>query len=127
MVTADFFAGSEARAAEERAAADLGALVESEQGTVLLLARLELTPWSPWFDDLPGRGNLRDGRNGIGVVPTTRGAMFLPGLPLDHILHSAGLSITRLRAIPSNWSDHLPLTAMSYSIKRGAEKISASR
>lgn len=101
---------SEVMAAERNVQlADLGTLVAGERGRVALLGRLELTPWSPWFADLLARSSLRDGRTGFGVVATSRGAMFLPGLPLDHLLVSSGISVAGVRALPVAWSERRPL------------------
>lgn len=84
------------------AVAELAATVE---GPVIVAGDLNITPWSPYFRDLLDHGNLRDSMRGFGIQPTWGWA----GIPIDHALCSADVTIVDRRVGPPIGSDHLPL------------------
>lgn len=68
------------------------------------------TPWSWGFRNLLSVGELRNSQIGFGVQPTfaaTSNPLFR--VPIDHLLHSEGLTV-RLRSLgPNMGSDHFPI------------------
>ncbi len=70
----------------------------------LVLGDLNITPWSPFFRDLLRKGNLLNSQVGFGIQPSWLGV-----LPIDHLLHSADISIHERRIGARFGSDHRPL------------------
>lgn len=70
----------------------------------LLVGDLNITPWSPYFRDLLQIGKLRNSQIGFGIQPS-----WLAAIPIDHLLHSADISILDRRIGPDVGSDHRPL------------------
>ena len=87
----------------------LAALARSLEGPVLLLADLNVTAFSPAFDDLLARSRLADCSAGRGWHPTWP-ALFPPAwLQIDHCLHSVDVAVDHVRTGPWNGSDHYPV------------------
>jgi len=85
-------------------------LLNSFEGSKVLVGDLNTTMWSPYFMDLIRNSGLRDARMGYGLCTTW--PMPLPSflrLPIDHCLVSDDLRVTRLQIGPNIGSDHRPL------------------
>ncbi len=77
---------------------------------VILVGDLNVTPWSPWFDDFLKHSELRNGSSGKGLQPTWyRWKLFPFGLIIDHGLHSADIVCTERRVLGDTGSDHRPV------------------
>lgn len=75
-------------------------------GPVMLMGDLNITGWSPYFDDLLEASNLRDTRHGFGVQGTWAPFNFVPRLPIDHVLASEQFVVDIHRVGPDIGSDH---------------------
>lgn len=76
----------------------------------LVLGDLNLTPWSPLFDDFLASSGLRNSAAGQGLQPTWyRWSWFPFGLVLDHGLHSDHIRCDQRTILPANGSDHRAL------------------
>ena len=74
---------------------------------VILLGDLNLTPWSPLFEDFLALTGLQNAAKGRGLQPTWyRWPAFPFGLLLDHGLHSRDLRCDRRAILAANGSDH---------------------
>jgi endonuclease/exonuclease/phosphatase (EEP) superfamily protein YafD len=84
----------------------------SETGEVVVVGDLNVSPWSPYFQDLLRDGKLRDSRRGFDLQPTW--PTFCPPLmtPIDHVLTSGGLAVSGRRTGPNIGSDHRPIVAV---------------
>lgn len=82
---------------------------------VLVAGDLNITMWSPHFDDLLEQTGLSETRDGYGVQPTfpaSRWGLDLPWplrVPLDHVLASEEWTVLGCKTGPNVGSDHLPL------------------
>ena len=89
------------------------AAVASEVSRPLLVAGdLNTSMSTRSYRDFAARTGLRNGRAGRGWLGTWPAEA--PGwlrIPLDHVLHSEGVSVDGLEVLPSNGSDHLALLA----------------
>lgn len=74
----------------------------------IVLGDLNATPWSRPFRAFIAATSWQSSQDGFGYQPTWRAA---PGLaiPIDHLLHSPKLGVTRRKLGPDLGSDHLPL------------------
>ncbi len=76
----------------------------------LVLGDLNLTPWSPLFDDFLTSSGLRNSAAGRGLEPTWyRWSAFPFGLVLDHGLHTDDIRCDQRTILPANGSDHRAL------------------
>lgn len=89
--------------------ADLAAYAASLPGPRLVCGDYNLSPWSPFFDDLLQDSGLRDARQGFGLQTTWPAGSLPLRVPLDHCLASPEISIHDFRAGPDVGSDHLPI------------------
>lgn len=76
---------------------------------LLLLGDLNLSPWSPWFDQLLTDSGLQDSANGRGIQPTWPTGWPLLWIPIDHALFSEGIQIQRRSVGAGFGSDHYPV------------------
>lgn len=94
---------------------DLGRYVSGLADPVLVAGDLNITMWSPHFDNLLEQTGLLETRNGYGVEPTfpaSRWGLDLPWplrVPLDHVLASEEWAVLSCKTGPHVGSDHLPL------------------
>ena len=97
--------GSRANASERnahlQAAAEKLAQLPSPK---LFVGDLNITPWSPYFDDLLEVGQLENSQRGFGVQGT-----WFSQLPIDHVLHSNDVLVVDRRVGARFGSDHRPL------------------
>ena len=89
--------------------ADMHPIVQNSSSPVLVLGDLNVTPWSSHFHELLETTGLRDCSKGRGVQPTwpTFFPIFL--IPIDHCLHSTGITILDMQRGPAVGSDHYPV------------------
>jgi endonuclease/exonuclease/phosphatase (EEP) superfamily protein YafD len=86
------------------------ALLADEPGPVILAGDLNCTPWSPHFRRMLAKTGLRDSRNGFGMGASWPTLFPAPcRIPIDHVLHSAGLTVKARRLGPDGGSDHRPV------------------
>ncbi|WP_164103423.1 endonuclease/exonuclease/phosphatase family protein [Candidatus Laterigemmans baculatus] len=94
---------------------ELAQYVGGRAEPVLVAGDLNITMWSPHFDELVEQADLSDTRDGFGLHPTfpaSRWGLDLPWplrVPLDHVLATEEWTTLSCRAGPNVGSDHLPL------------------
>jgi endonuclease/exonuclease/phosphatase (EEP) superfamily protein YafD len=99
-------------ASRNRQMAEAAKIAQAGTGPFALVGDLNVTPWSPHFQDLLRDGGLKEGRLGQGVMPTWPVDGWLPALvPIDHILVSPGITVTQMVRGGHTGSDHLPVVA----------------
>lgn len=81
----------------------------SERPTILM-GDLNIALWSPYYRDFVGKSGLGNARRGMGVAGTWPPNSLL-GVPIDHLLHSDGITATSFRVLDPIGSDHLPVMA----------------
>ena len=76
----------------------------------IVIGDLNITPWSPHYAALEqaGLANAARGRGYTATWPAMLGPL---GIPIDHVLLSAGLHAQQVRSGASFGSDHLPIVA----------------
>ena len=79
------------------------------QGPVMLIGDLNLSTWSPYFDDLIKTSGLKDSRKGFGIQATWPVKFPLLRIPIDHCLVSPSVSISNWARGPDIGSDHFPI------------------
>ncbi len=79
----------------------------------IVLGDLNVTLYSPAFEDFVERAGLTDSRQGFGRLPTWNPPLELPGrwLDIDHILVRPGIAVLDRWVGPDIGSDHLPVSA----------------
>jgi endonuclease/exonuclease/phosphatase (EEP) superfamily protein YafD len=88
---------------------NIGEIVSMLQGKVVLLGDFNASLWCPRFKQLETTVQLRNARQGFGILPTWP-AFFPPAMiPIDHALVSKEISVLDIRTGPRIGSDHLPL------------------
>lgn len=80
-------------------------------GPYLVAGDLNLTPYSPYFDDLTADAGVQSVRQGHGILPTYPTFLPLAGIPIDHILHSPQFRVRSVRRITLRGSDHHGISA----------------
>jgi endonuclease/exonuclease/phosphatase (EEP) superfamily protein YafD len=96
-------------AARNRQLQEVAAFLADNSGPLILLGDLNSSPWSPVFKDLIESAGLQNSMQGFGIQPTWPSFIPLLWTPLDHLLHSAELSVIDRRIGPDVGSDHFPL------------------
>jgi endonuclease/exonuclease/phosphatase (EEP) superfamily protein YafD len=89
----------------------IAAEVRSRSGTIILAGDMNTTPWSPYYKRSLGKMQLFNARRGFGVLPTWIVIHPFFAIPIDHILLSQNIRVTRLHSGAPVGSDHLPLVA----------------
>jgi endonuclease/exonuclease/phosphatase (EEP) superfamily protein YafD len=77
----------------------------------ILAGDFNRTPWSRTFCCLLIDGRLEHGRLGRGYMSTWPAGVPFMRLPIDHVLVTEDLAITRFRRFPPGGSDHNPILA----------------
>ncbi len=93
-------------------------MVQSATAPVLLLGDLNITPWSPHFKHLLAESGLKDSSQGRGVQPTWPTGHYLFMIPIDHCLHTDGITIADKQVGPYIGSDHYPVI-VDFSLEAG--------
>lgn len=81
----------------------------ARQPRLLVLGDLNVTPWSPYFEDLLAASGLRDSGDGLGIHPSWPAGWPPLWIPIDHALFSEGIRIQKRKIGPAIGSDHYPL------------------
>ncbi len=89
--------------------AELGQVVNVQEGSVMVLGDLNITSWFPFFRDLLRQTGLRDSRNGFGLQPTWPAGFPLFWVPIDHCLVSSRVVVHHRQTGPDIVSDHYPV------------------
>lgn len=99
------------RAGAAQQARMLDALAARVRGgaPLVLAGDLNAAPWSRPFARFLAATGLRDTRAGFGVQATFPASSWLLRIPLDHVLVSPGIGVTRRRVERDVGSDHLPV------------------
>jgi len=92
-----------------RQLADLAALVRAEPGPTIVLGDLNVSPWSPYFQDFLTATRLIDSRRAFGIQATWPANAPPLGIPIDHCLVSRELAVNARMVGPRVGSDHLPI------------------
>src|SRR5690606_33163560 len=87
----------------------LAALVARIDGPLVVAGDFNLTPYSPYFEDLVDATGLRDSRTGSGPGFTWPSFFPLLGVPIDHCLVSPDVHVAALRRLSAFGSDHYPI------------------
>ncbi|MDZ4860069.1 MAG: endonuclease/exonuclease/phosphatase family protein [Candidatus Hydrogenedentes bacterium] len=88
--------------------AECAARLNAIEGPCVLVGDLNVTMWSPYFRDLIKSANLKNAREGFGIVPTySSGRKRL--IPIDHFLFRGDVQVTGCAVGPHTGSDHRPL------------------
>ena len=88
------------------------AIAKSSETPFALVGDLNITVWSPHFQDLLHDAELVEGRRGRGVMPTWPVGRWFPALvPIDHVLVSSDVAISHFARGGETGSDHLPVIA----------------
>ncbi len=83
---------------------------EDQDGAFFVVGDLNATPWSAPFRRLAGAGGLRNSQLGFGLQVTfPADGFWLFRVPIDHLLHSDGISVRDRFTGPGLGSDHFPL------------------
>lgn len=81
-------------------------LADKARGAFVIAGDFNATPWTPVFAEIPGR------RIGAYLfAPTWLSGLPLLGLPIDHLMGSEGLPVSRYEVGPNLGSDHRVLLA----------------
>jgi len=89
--------------------AALAQFISSQEGSIILLGDLNITPWSPFLRDLLDKTGLRDTNEGYGLQPTWP-VRFPPlWIPIDHALVSSNVVVHNREIGPDIGSDHYPV------------------
>ena len=89
-----------------RQLAGLGRMVRNRTGPIMVLGDLNITSWSPCFQDLLTVSGLRDSRRGFGIQASWPALPMPLRIPIDHCLISKELVVHDRRIGPSVGSDH---------------------
>jgi endonuclease/exonuclease/phosphatase (EEP) superfamily protein YafD len=86
-------------------------LLQSLPSPQIVLGDLNITMWSPYYQQLVARTQLVNARAGHGLVPTWPAQLRWPLLmiPIDHCLVSRDIEVVSLKTGRRLGSDHLPL------------------
>jgi endonuclease/exonuclease/phosphatase (EEP) superfamily protein YafD len=79
------------------------------RGPLVMAGDFNVTMWNRGYRPLPAAG-LRNAREGRGIAPTWP-AIGPFGVPIDHVLATAGVELHDFRVLEGIGSDHLPIRA----------------
>ena len=89
--------------------AKTAAYIATQPGELLMAGDLNSTSWSSAFQRLVKASHLLDSRQGIGIQPSWPVNNPLLRIPIDHALHTPGITIHARRLGLPTGSDHFPL------------------
>jgi endonuclease/exonuclease/phosphatase (EEP) superfamily protein YafD len=90
---------------------ELAARIAPVAGPVAVLGDLNVTPYSPFFQDWLARTGLTDTRRGRTLSPSWPTMLPFLAIPIDHCAVSRDIVIVRHRGLPAFGSDHYPILA----------------
>jgi endonuclease/exonuclease/phosphatase (EEP) superfamily protein YafD len=88
---------------------DLIEKVNLREGSMLISGDFNMVPWSPHFQKLMKRANLKNSGVGFGISTTWPASSIILRIPLDHCLVSKDITISNKTVGPDLGSDHLPV------------------
>jgi len=89
---------------------ELSEWVASQAAPVIVAGDLNITPWSPHFQELLQTAGLRNPRRRRGLLTSWPSDNPLTRIPIDHILPTAAVSLGDLSVLSESCgSDHFPL------------------
>jgi endonuclease/exonuclease/phosphatase (EEP) superfamily protein YafD len=88
---------------------ELSRFLAGTEGPTILMADLNMTPWSPTFETLLDQSGLHNTGLGWGLQATWPAGVFLLRVPIDHVLVSPGVMVLNRMIGPHLGSDHLPV------------------
>jgi endonuclease/exonuclease/phosphatase (EEP) superfamily protein YafD len=88
---------------------EFGSLARTSKGPLIVAGDFNMSIWSPYYSEFIRDTELKDARNGFGLVPTWPTHMPLVMIPIDHFLVSSDVKVLNLNTGSSIGSDHLPL------------------
>jgi endonuclease/exonuclease/phosphatase (EEP) superfamily protein YafD len=91
--------------------AAIGELAATEVRPVIVAGDLNATPWSHGFRRLTGPRGLRDSARGRGVQGSWNARLWVPRIPIDHVVVSEEVTVVSRSLGPPIGSDHLPVVA----------------
>lgn len=93
-----------------RQLAGIAELLKPEGGTPrILIGDLNITPWSPYYEDFAMHASLGNAARGFGYLPTWPAGINPLKIPIDHCLVSDDLHVVSFRTGDAFGSDHLPI------------------
>jgi endonuclease/exonuclease/phosphatase (EEP) superfamily protein YafD len=101
--------GRQCTVERDRQLAMVGAYARAQEGPLIVLGDLNISPFSRVFQELLSGSHLSSAAQGFGWQPTW--PVFLPpaGIQIDHALVSAGVAVMSFRRGAPVGSDHLPI------------------
>lgn len=88
---------------------DIADKVSTIKGAVVLIGDLNVTPWSPHYRRFTTISGLKNASEGRGIYPSWPSFSPLMMIPIDHFLHSIGVSVHSVRIGSHVGSDHFPV------------------
>lgn len=89
---------------------EVGRMLAARTKPTVLLGDLNITRWSPRYQQLRKTAGLENAADGFGFLPTWPDGLFPVQIPIDQILVSEDIEARAYRVGPSIGSDHLPVT-----------------
>ena len=86
----------------------LGKYIKGSENPVVVAGDLNTTVWSSAYKQLIALSNLKNTRQGFGIIPSWSVNSILQ-LPLDHVLISQQIQTVSIEAMESIDSDHAPI------------------
>ncbi len=93
--------------------------VRQQPGPVMVLGDLNMTPWSPAFQEFLRATHLQDSRVGFGLQPSWPVCIPFARIPIDHGLVSSEIIVHKRQLGPKVGSDHYPVI-IEFSVHEGA-------
>lgn len=78
---------------------------------MVVLGDLNVTPWSAHFRQFIREGNLKDGRRGLGLLPTWPSFVGFLQIPIDHVVVNDAAQVIEMGVSDGLLSDHKTLWA----------------
>lgn len=83
--------------------------VQQSKRPIVLMGDLNITPWSPLYQQFARTSNLHNSRRGFGILPTWSTKLTPLMIPIDHCIVSPEIQVSATRTGRAIGSDHLPL------------------
>lgn len=112
-------------AARNRQMNGLAHFISKQSGPIMVLGDLNITPWSPVFQDFLQTTGLRSGRKGFGIQPSWPASLSVLGIPIDHALVSPQVIVHNFETGPYVGSDHYPII-VDFSLSRARQTAQSS-
>jgi endonuclease/exonuclease/phosphatase (EEP) superfamily protein YafD len=83
--------------------------IQKLPNATIVLGDLNLTMWSPYYQQFVNSTHLRNSRQGFGIQPTWGHRTHLFQIPIDHCLFSSAFYVQNNRVGQEIGSDHRPM------------------